>query len=71
VRIGDGCATVTGYELPEPLVSQRVREGGSEVQARSQDTGLAVLVVAGKVESGELRVESAKNATARLLSTID
>src|SRR5690242_14449208 len=31
VRIGDGCATVTGYELPKPLVHQ-VREGGSEVR---------------------------------------
>src|SRR5216110_2289474 len=28
-RIGDGCATVTGYELPQPLVTSR--EGGSEV----------------------------------------
>jgi len=32
VKIGDGCATVTGYKLPEPLVSRsRDREGGSEV----------------------------------------
>src|SRR5438094_7358442 len=32
VRIGDGCATVTGYKLPQPLVSRlRDREGGSEV----------------------------------------
>jgi len=28
VRIGDGCATVTGYKLPQPLVTSR--EGGSE-----------------------------------------
>jgi len=28
-RIGDGCATVTGYKLPQPLVTSR--EGGSEV----------------------------------------
>src|SRR5207249_7740683 len=32
VRIGDGCATVTGYKLPQPLVPrERDREGGSEV----------------------------------------
>ena len=45
VRIGDGCATVTGYKLPMPLVYRRPgrRERG---QARSQDTGLVVLVVA-------------------------
>jgi hypothetical protein len=30
VRIGDGCATVTNYKLPWPLVSSRDREGGSE-----------------------------------------
>ncbi len=30
VRIGDGCATVTNYKLPRPLVSSRDREGGSE-----------------------------------------
>jgi len=36
----DGCATVTGYKLhatDRPLD----REGGSEVQARSQDTDLS------------------------------
>jgi len=33
VRIGDGCATVTGYKLPQPLVPQmRDWEGGSEVK---------------------------------------
>src|SRR5436190_23585643 len=30
VRIGDGCATVTNFKLPRPLVSSRDREGGSE-----------------------------------------
>ncbi len=29
VRIGDGCATVTDYKLPQPLAQRR--EGGSEV----------------------------------------
>ena len=29
VRIGDGCATVTGYKLPRPLATRW--EGGSEV----------------------------------------
>ncbi len=46
VKIGGGCATVTGYKLPQPLVRRANREGGSEVQARSQDIGLAVLVMA-------------------------
>ena len=32
VRIGDGCATVTGYRLPKPLVDPLNREGGSEVK---------------------------------------
>jgi hypothetical protein len=44
VRIGDGCATVTGYKLPKPLVHQ-AGKAGARFQARSQDTGLAVLVV--------------------------
>jgi hypothetical protein len=43
VRIGDGCATVTGYKLPKPLVPPGPgrRERG---QAPSQDIGLVVLV---------------------------
>jgi hypothetical protein len=31
VKIGDGCATVTGYKLPMPLIVIG-REGGSEVK---------------------------------------
>ena len=46
MRIGDGCATVTGYKLPQPLVSCRTGKAGARFQARSQDIGLAVLVVA-------------------------
>ncbi len=46
MRIGDGCATVTGYKLPEPLVSQKTGKAGARHQARSQDIGLAVLVTA-------------------------
>ena len=46
MRIGDGCATVTGYKLPEPLVSSETGKAGVRFQARSQDIGLAVLVVA-------------------------
>ncbi len=46
VRIGDGCATVTGYKLPKPLVSRRTGKAGARFQARSQDIGLAVLVMA-------------------------
>ena len=46
VKIGDGCATVTGYKLPRPLVPQSgTGKAGVRFQARSQDTGLAVLVV--------------------------
>jgi hypothetical protein len=46
VRIGDGCATVTGYKLPRPLVSSETGKAGVRFQARSQDIGLAVLVAA-------------------------
>ena len=46
MRIGDGCATVTGYKLPKPLVSSETGKAGARFQARSQDIGLAVLVVA-------------------------
>ena len=49
--IGDGCATVTGYKLPEPLVRQKTGKAGARFQARSQDIGLAVLVAA--LEAGQ------------------
>ena len=42
MRFRDGCATVTGYELPKPLLFER--EGGGEVKPESQDTGLIALV---------------------------
>jgi hypothetical protein len=48
VRIGDGCATVTGYKLPQPLVSEGAGKAGARFQARSQDIGLAMLVMAFK-----------------------
>ena len=44
MRIGDGCATVTGYKLPQPLVSSETGKAGVRFQARSQDIGLSVLV---------------------------
>jgi len=45
VKIGGGCATVTGYKLPYPLVRTKAgREGGARHEARSQDTGGIVLV---------------------------
>jgi len=50
VRIGDGYATVTGYRLPKPLVSHETGKAGARFQARSQDIGWAVLVVAFQVE---------------------
>ena len=50
MRIGDGCATVTGYKFPKPLVSDEAGKAGVRYQARSQDIGLAVLVVASKAE---------------------
>ena len=46
MRIGDGCATVTGYKLPKPLVSSETGKAGVRFQARSQDIDLAVLVAA-------------------------
>ena len=48
MRVGDGCATVTGYKLPQPLVSLRTGKAGARFQARSQDIGLAMLVMAFK-----------------------
>jgi hypothetical protein len=53
VKIGDGCATVTGYELPQPLVSRETGKAGARYQARSQDIGVAVLVVAPEAEQAE------------------
>ena len=50
VRIGDGCATVTGYKLPQPLASHEAGKAGARFQARSQDTDRFVLVRLGKVE---------------------
>ena len=48
MRIGDGCATVTGYRLPLPLFSPTCvwacGKAGARHKARSQDTGLVVLV---------------------------
>jgi hypothetical protein len=49
VRIGDGCATVTGYKPPPSHWSQDW-EGGGKVKTRSQDIGLAALVVGVVVE---------------------
>jgi len=46
VKIRDGCATVTGYKLPQPLVSGEAGKAGVRFQARSQDIGWAVLVMA-------------------------
>jgi hypothetical protein len=45
VKIGDGCATVTGYRLPRPLVPKETGKAGARSYARSQDIGLGVLVV--------------------------
>jgi hypothetical protein len=53
VRIGDGCATVTGYRLPQPLVLIKTGKAGARFQARSQDISWAVLVVA--IEAGQAR----------------
>jgi hypothetical protein len=44
VEIGDGCATVTGYKLPQPLVRQQTGKAGARFEARSQDIDPAVLV---------------------------
>jgi len=32
VKIGDGCATVTGYKLPQPPIHHSIGKGGSEVK---------------------------------------
>ena len=53
MRIGDGCATVTGYKLPKPLVSSETGKAGVRFHARSQDIGLAVLVMALHAEQAD------------------
>ena len=64
VRIGDGCATVTGNKLPKPLVPPGgAGKAGVRSQARSQDIGLAVLVMA--VKGGQ--AESLSDFAGRLL----
>ena len=45
VKIGDGCATVTGYKFPVPLIARAIGKAGRRFEARSQDTGLIMLVV--------------------------
>ena len=61
MRIGDGCATVTGYKLPQPLVSAETGKAGVRFQARSQDIGLAVLVTAIIVRQAECLVRCEAN----------
>jgi hypothetical protein len=61
VRIGDGCATVTGYKLPRPLVSSETGKAGVRFQARSQDIGLAVLVTAIMVRQAVCLLRSGAN----------
>ena len=43
VGIGDGCATVTGYKFSSPLAA-RLGRREQGCKARSQDTGLVILV---------------------------
>lgn len=43
VEIGDGCATVSGYRLPQPP-AEEAGKAGARLEAASQDTGQAVLV---------------------------
>ena len=49
MRIEGGCATVSGYELPKPLLKDG--KAGVRNEARSQDTGSSVLVVTGGAEA--------------------
>jgi len=53
VGIEDGCATVKGYELPQPLEVWTSGKAGVRFEALSQDTALAGLV--GLVEAGFAR----------------
>ena len=61
MRIGDGCATVTGYKLPKPLVSSETGKAGVRFQARSQDIDLAVLVTALSARQAKYLVRSEAN----------
>lgn len=44
VKFRDGCATVTGYNLPMPLIRIWIGKAGARLNTRSQDTGLIALV---------------------------
>ena len=48
VRIEDGCATVTGYNLPRPLI-RKDWEGGSEVRSPEVRTSELVMLVRPKL----------------------
>jgi hypothetical protein len=45
VRIGDGCATVSGYKLLYATAPKRGK-AGARLEAPSQDTGWKVLIAA-------------------------
>ena len=45
VKIGDGCATVTGYKFPQPLVAHAIGKAGMRFEGRSQDIDSTMLVV--------------------------
>lgn len=47
VRIGNGCATVTGYRPPRATGTQVHGKAGARFEARSQDNGPFVLVSRG------------------------
>ena len=52
VEFGDGCATVTGYELHQATASSG--KAGARFEAPSQDIGWSVLILAASGEVGPL-----------------
>ena len=44
VEIEDGCATVKGYKLPQPLACLQAGKAGARSETRSQDISTAALV---------------------------
>lgn len=71
MRIGDGSATVTEYEFPKAtvrLVPLADGKAGTRFEVRSQDNGLAVLVVVACKSGRLLRKEKDEASRVNCLS---
>jgi hypothetical protein len=61
VKIRDGCATVTGYKLPQPLVPlERAGKAGARFMPEVRISAWSVLVVACRESGFETILKAAK-----------